>query len=343
MTKYRLHEELPSSKGKHPEAFVDSMYWKPECKNFQMMDWEKWEYLNPTVPKVFDPPQRYKLYKGFRFTCLWWWNRSCYFQVCAPMFRCVKPEMERISDNSQSLIQKLLRPNPDSDKIPKPFRNKLLWTQNNVAPETLVSFNKWAWRSQTRAGRVIGLGNLRYDWTNDTTCFGAVFSLCQKNRYATVQMSPDEKWILLATFHDPSSEGTVNYLHIYIVQEGDEFKTPGGKAIDYVKPGDLVRVSWDGKNPYECDNDKMKYMYFPREVATIDEHKGVIIRNDETYADLLEVATNKPSNLFETCCYTFSCFMSGEDRFDFQVNHISDGQIFKSSPDPPRTEVIERL
>lgn len=272
---------------------------------------------------------------------LWWWFRSCYFRPCAPCISGAKPENARISDESQVLIKKLLRPSPNPEIIPEPFRNKLLWTENNVAPETLVSFNRWAWRSQSEEGRVIGLGNIRYDWTNDPTCFGGVFTRFHKGLFATVQMSPDSKWVLLATFQDPSSDKEVGYLHMYVVQEGDEFKTPDGKIIDYVKPGDLVRVSWSGQDPYECNNDNLDYMYFPREVATLEN--GVVVRNDEHYGDLLKHATSKAGKCFETCCYSCTCGMSGENRFDFQVSNISDKQIFASSPDPPTSAVIDRL
>ena len=157
----------------------------------------------------------------------------------------------------------MLGANPNSSSIPIAVCNKLIWTENNIAPETLISFNRWAWRSQSDEERFVAVGTLLYDWTNDPTCFGCVFSYGQKDRFATVQVSPDEKWFLLATYADPTKiDKEVNYLCIYVVQEGDVFKTPDGNVLDYVKPGDLVRVSWgDGSDPYNCNNDNLKYMF----------------------------------------------------------------------------------
>jgi hypothetical protein len=209
---------------------------------------------------------------------------------------------------------------------------------------TLISFNRWAWRTQSDEGRVVGLGNLRYDWTNDPTCFGYGFSIANANRFAAMQTSPDGIWMILATFSDPGQKSKVNYLHMYVVQDGDVFKTPDGNVLDHVKPGDLVRISWgDGSDPYECDNDNLKYHYFPRVVATLDETKGIVTRNDEHYSDLLTNATSEADMCCETCCYTCTCCWSAEGRFDFQVNHISDLQIFETSPDPPTLETIDRL
>ncbi len=339
MGDYQFHDNTRNETANHKSAFVDPLYWNPKCKGFQLMDWEKWESLNPTVPKIFDPPQRYGYLRELRSIPLWWWNRSCYFRPCAPCVR-KKPESARISDDSQVLIKKLLKPSPNPDVVPEALRNKLFWTENNVAPETLVSFNRWAWRPQSKEGRVIGLGNLKYDWTNDPTCWGGLFTHFLENRFATVQMSPDGKWIVLTSFDDPGIEGKVSYIHIYVVQTGDEFKTPDGKIIDYVKPGDIVRISWDSNDPYAC-GDNPNYMYFPRAVATLKN--GVAVRNEEHYGDLLKRATNDPDKCVETCGYCCSFGMSGEDRFDFQVNNVSDEQIFASSPDPPTSEKIDRL
>jgi len=327
------------------KEYLDARFWNPECSNFELMDWDKWESLNPAPPKIFDPPQQ-NLLKGITSIPLYWYYRSCYLQpipMCLHKVCAAKPEMERISEDV--LYQKMLNPNAISKMTPAVFKNHLIWTENNVAPETLVSFNSWAWRSQTGESRVVGLGNLGEGWTNDPTCLGWIFSQAQKDLMATIQISPNGKWILLGTFSDPSSKGTMSYNYIYVVQEGDIFQTPDGKKIDHVNPGDLVRVTWgDNLNPYECDNTKLKYMYFPRRVASLNS-EGEVVKNQPHYDDLLRKATNKPSasECCSTCCFTCSCFMSPKNRFDFQVRNISDKQVFAVAPMPPLAEVIERL
>jgi hypothetical protein len=161
--------------------------------------------------------------------------------------------------------------------------------------------------------------------------------------YGVIQVSPDEKWINIAAFSDPSEKGMVNYMYMYVVQEGDVFTTPDEQVIEHVKPGDLVRLTWNVEDPYECDNSKLIYMYFPRVVATLEERKGVVVRNDEHYDDLLTNATNDGDACISTCCYTCTCGWSAERRFDFQVSTISDWQRFAVSAPPPEAELVERL
>jgi len=326
------------------KEYVDAKYWNPECSNAVTMDWDKWESLNPAPPKIFDPPQRNK-FKGITSIPLWWYTRSCYLEpipCCLHKFCAFKPEMERISGDV--LYQKMLNPSTISKKVPAVFKNHLIWTENNVAPETLLSFNSWAWRSQTGESRVVGLGTLAEGWTSDPTCFGWLFSRGHKDLIMTVQISPDGKWILLGSYYDPSPKGKISYNWIYVVQDGDDFRTPDATKIDHVKPGDLVRVTWDNSDPYQCDNNKLQYMYFPRRVASLNS-EGEVVKNQPHYDDMLRKATNKPSasECCLTCCFTCSCFMNPENRFDFQVGNISDKQVFAVSPRPPSPEVIERL
>jgi hypothetical protein len=344
-----------SASAKHREEFLNPDFWHPKAKNFEIIDWAKFEATNPIVPKTFDPPQRYAFFRGMSFMPLWWWNRSCLFQpiaLCLHSSCCaVKPEMERISGgvggdpNTNPLFQKMLGPNPDSDKVPAPLRNQLFWTENNIAPETLISFNRWAWRSNTQEGRVIGLGPLNNDWTTDVSCFAFGFSVGVKDRFMTVQASPDGKWLALAGGADlTNADGEVTYIFMYVVQPGDVFKDVTGKVLTHVKPGDIVRLSWDPLNPYDTDPSKLEYMYFPRKVATLDEDTGVVTVNLEHYDDLLKHATHGASDkACQTCCFLCACCMTGEERFDFQVENISDRQVFAVAPVPPSGEVIDRL
>ena len=73
-----------------------------------------------------------------------------------------------VTDPAMGLLKGLLGPRPESSVIPEPFRNKLLWMQDNWVPELLVSFNRAAWRTNTEEGRVIGLTQISQDWTYST-------------------------------------------------------------------------------------------------------------------------------------------------------------------------------
>lgn len=340
---YSLQEGQTDRMQTHPEEYLDEKYWNLENENFEIIDWAKWYKTNPEVPKVFDPPQKNNL-KGLKSAPMWWWNRSCYFKPVPSVLQCccaIKPEMERISDGD-TIFRKMLDPRTTSDDAPDEFKNHLFWTENNIAPETLINFGSWAWRKQTNGGRTIGVGKIQDNWTSDPTCFGYFFSLGAKKRVAVVQRSPDGKWFALSTTASPSPEASCNWLFIYVVQKDDKFTTTSGEDMDHVKPGDLVRVSWGGTNPYETDNSKLSYFYFPRRVASTNK-EGILVKNSPHYEDLLKAATNDASDkCCETCCYTCTLTMSPEERFNFQVNHISDKQAFKIPAAPPTSEVIDR-
>lgn len=331
----RIRVSLPAAM--YPKEYIDPDYWHPQHESFEIIDWDKFLAKNPAPPRVYDPPQRQSL--DYRYMVLCWWNRSWFFK---PLHRCLpgsKKTRSRISDIL--LVKDILGPSPNSQFIPEPLRNKLIWTQDNIAPETLMSFNRWAWRSQVEGGRVIGLGSLKYDWTVDNTCWGAIFGVVHETRFGTVQASPDGKWLALYTLSAPDKPG--NYHYMYIVQDGDEFTTPDGKVIDNVKPGDIARLTWVKTDPYECDNSQLSYFYFPKVVATLNESTGVHELNDIHYGNLLQSATNNCDKCCQTCCYTCTCCWRSVDRFDFQINNINDVQVYAKAPSPPTAETIDRL
>lgn len=336
--------EPPSSKAYRKEL-VDPKFWHPEAPNFHIIDWEKFYAQNPIVPKVYTPTQRKTYYNGVAFALNWWSNRSW---LCQPIGFCYRPcspknEMESISDlESGKLFTGLLGPNPNPENIPEPLRNKLIWTRENVAPETLISFNRFAWRPNTPEGRVIGLGDLHGDWTNNASTFGTIFGAALKSKFCAVQVSPDGKWIVLSPFSDPDKE--VNNIFMYVVQDDDVFTDTNGKVLEFVKPGDLMRLSWNLLDVYDVGG-KTKYEYFPRVVATLNEEKGTVDLVEENFSELLEKATSKPEcgTCLTTCGYTCTCCWSGEDRVEFQYSYVSDRQIFTPTATPPESSVIDRL
>lgn len=330
----------------YTKKYEDPAYWHPKCKNFEIVDWKKWETMNVSPPKIFDPPQRYSFYRGFKYAPTFWWNRSCYFQplgFCYHKSCCAaKPTMGRLTDESSKVFKDLLGPNPDSTKVPQALRNSLFWTENNNAPETLLSFNRYAWRSQTEDGRVIGVGNTLADWTNDATCWGALFA-SNSNLFVAIQQSPDSKWMLLTTFKNPNdTEEECKHRFIYVAQKDDVFTSPSGDVIDYVKPRDIIRVTYNVADIW--DTSTLTYMYFARRVSILNESTGEVTMNSPHYDELIKRATNQPpQQCCQTFCYTCTCNVSGEERWDFQVNHISDLQVYGRSPTPPSGENIERL
>jgi hypothetical protein len=322
------------------EEYLDPLFWNPECPNFELIDWERWESKNPGPPEVFNPPQR-KSYDGGLFCPMWWTNRSCYVEpITTCLFCCctVKTESDRIT-NGVKLFEKLLKPENVSEFVPDVLKG-VMWTEDNIAPESLINFSSGAWRPETDVNRSVGVVNTLDDWTNNPTGVGWLFSRVRNS--ANIQVSPSGKWIVLGVFTDPSSAGTISYIWIYVVQEGDVFRGRDGKVLDYVKPGDLCRLTWDSSDPYSCDNENLTYMYFPRKVASLDQD-GKIVRNQPHFDALLRRATAPQEKCCETCCYTCSFSMNAQERFDYQVATVSDKQQFNQSPPPPAVELIDRL
>ena len=333
-----------------PEAAIDPDYWHPKAKNFEILDWDKWLATNPKAPEVFDPPQAYTFY-GYKHSLLLWWSRRT-FPLCQPLVRplipCCSPTKMTgaIDDKDQSIYWDLLGPSPDSSKIPSAFRNTIFWTDFNSVPETLVSMNRWSWRSQTPEGRVIGLGSLKYDWTRDRTLWGLGFTFGAVDVKMNVQASPDQKWLSIQSFRDPTDpEATVNWIFFYVVQEGEVYKDKDGKVIDYLKPGDLIRCTWNKLDPY--DTAELTYNYHPRRVAHYNEETQAVEIDPVHHKALLEKATKDEDCGWKskTCCGCSGLLwcVSSKERYNHDVTYLPKHHSFQSGPTPVMGDAIERL
>ncbi len=328
------------------QEMVNRDYWHPKNVNFQIIDWERWDTeCSVKIPKVFDPPQRYNTKRLVPDDMYWWHRSKILFPGRDAWEASVKHDYALISDPSMNLFRKLLGPNPDSSSVPEPIRNKLFWMQYNDASEALVSFNRWAWRSNVKGGRSIGLGWMGGDWTNSPNVLGKNMTDATQDFFVNVQASPDEKWFKLAIIQsDPADpKAGVGWLDIYIVQEGDEFTDRDGNVLDYVKPGDMLRLTYGRIDPYDCEPEHLIFAYFPRTVAIIDEENGKITSNCPHYDALVETATSQPPEDAELATFGFTdaSSMTLEERFDFQSSYVSDIQMFSSAATPPYGEDIE--
>ena len=133
---------------------------------------------------------------------------------------------------------------------------------------------------------------------------------------------------------------------MYVVQEDDEFVDTDGNPITDMNPGDIIRVTYEGRNdPYECDHSKIVFSYRAKVVAMIDEETGEITTNSPHYETLLECATREvPQETKDaTKNLTDPSSLSPEERWDMQVKYISNLQKYYSSPTPPTGDCIENL
>jgi len=315
---------------------------KPELWNAApVLDWDKFYAQNPDskIPKVYDPPQRYG--KGSQLVSMpliggrYETNMDYYFVdktlTSKEIARCGKPNAAKISED---LFDKLLRPHPDSSKVPEAFRNHLLWMEDNHMAEEFVSFNNWAWRSQTEGnGRVIGVGNIMYEWTNDASQLGRLYSFGDTN--LSVQESPCKKYLKLAGIGD----NKVTWLTMYVIQEGDVFVDRDGKPLSDIIPGDLLRLTYGNKSdPYECSPDKIVFTYFAHRVATYNEETGKVERNSSKYNRIMDKVNAPLPEGLENVSH-----LTHPERFDLSRETVCDLQLYKNAPVPPTGAELEDL
>jgi len=288
---------------------------------------------------VYDPPQRYG--KGTQMVSLpligekYETNMDYYFVketlTSEEIAACGKPNAAKISED---LIEKMLRPNPDSSKVAKPFRNHLFWMEDNHMAEELTSFNGWAWRSQTEGnGRVIALGGLKNEWTNDASKLGAGYSILSPT--ISIQESPCKKFYKLAALMG----NTCNWMTMYIIQEGDVLVDRDGNPVPDVSPGDIYRMSYgDGSDPYECSPDELVFTYLVHRIATYNEETGKVERNSSQYERIMaKVNAPLPEGLENVA------HLSLPERFDLSRKTVCDLQIYNTAPVPPTGAEIEDL
>lgn len=333
------------------DAAIQAAYANPEIwKCLPTYDWDKWYANDPDgkLSKVYDSPLRYGLDHGGIDL-----SSPKYDSGIAAFFLSPQLSPEQIAatmkpntaEMTGDLFDKILGPAADSSKVPEPFRNALFWMQGNHFAEELVSFNRWAWRSQSeeKNGRVIAVGCTPSDWTNDPTLYGSFGANFVS--FMGLQQSPCKKWYAFGSIEYDLKENKVvnaynNYNKFYVVQEDDEFVDRFGKPVPYMTPGSLVRLSWGtpGGDEYECSPANLTLMYTPRKVATYNEETGKVEKVSPNYEALMYAVANKPPEDFTSFEY-----MTRQERYDMIISTVSDKQLYRSALTPPGEDFFENL
>jgi len=335
--------------------FLDPSYWHPECSNFEVIDWAKWDAKNPRPPKIYAPPQLNEgKFSGFIRSINFWGRRSPLLRPCgitACLHRCFSPRTTASRISNDEIFYELLDPSRESPTAPD-FLRGVWWLKENLAPETLITIHNWAWKSSAKSlgpGKPapkkptgpVGLGAVLYNWTSDPTLSGCCFASFVGG-LVNIQIHPEGKWIALAFFRDPSKDSRVFWDWIYVVQEGDEFYSPDGEKLDYLTPGNLIRLTWSQQDVYECDNANLNYMYTPLKVATLDKDGKTLVRHHPAYDDLQKRATQRAKK--RPCCFgRLACNLSSLERLEFALEELSDKQMWTPSPPPPTAAIIDRF
>ena len=300
------------------------------------------------LTKLFDTPLRYGLEdRGLDF------SSPKYDQGPAAFFLSPKLTDEKIAaiiknktdEITCGLFDNILGPHPDSSKVPEPFRNGLFWMDGNPYAEELVSLNRWAWRSQSYEenpnGRVIGVGSMSTDWSNDPTVYGTIGANIRS--FFTLQESPCKKWYVFGLFLVDEEWKVIRNMGLqtmkmYVVQEGDEFIDRFGKKVEYLTPGSIVRMNHGSTDPYDLAPANMTLQYALRKIAKYNESNGKIEPVSPGYDALMKKVANEPPEGFTTFKY-----LTRQERYDLVTSIVSDRQLYRSALPPPFGDEIENF
>lgn len=298
---------------------------------------------------MYNPPQFYDAFNGTDYKLTYWYHRT---PIAFNVKKKLGPDHRFDKLTDRSLYTNFLHPfNPH---CPKELQG-VFWMRDNVqAPETIVCFNGWAWKSNP-VGRkgMVGMGTLKYNWSHEPTNYGADFILATADAVGGVQIHPSGKWISLMMIpSDPTDvNGEITYFWIYVIQPGEEFFDQDGKKIDYLQPGDLLRLSWNGTDPYSCKNEDMSYFYTPRKIAHLDDNGKTVI-NESNLDALIQKATQTSREIEATgnkyykkpSWFGFwSGGMDARQRAELNRQEINLVQVWQQAPMPPMPAKIDHL
>jgi len=133
-----------------------------------------------------------------------------------------------------------------------------------------------------------------------------------------INMSPSGKWLF---FGDGQ--------YAYRIQPGDEFFTEDGERIDYIRPGDWMRINWvDEADPAKG----VAWQYLVQRVAYLNED-GEIVKT-EYYDTLLELAQMQSPSWCNLC----ACTVNREGIEKLKILH-NDPQVFFLPPAPAPAQI----
>ncbi|CAE7360709.1 unnamed protein product [Symbiodinium natans] len=285
------------------------------------INFHKWHELikDSKLPYMtFDPPQKKA---AFAQGC-----RNCYFApprawICATPPCCATRYLQQkygpfkkfqISKDDWLPLM-LERDNPHCPD----FLRGIWWMKDNIANETLLTFQDAAWRPDGR----FGTKDTGTNWSTGTNLLGSLLASIKKFP-AGFQVEPgaNPKWVGLTNGDD----------WIYVLGEEDKGKLlyPDGTPVDFIVGEDLLRVSVSGGDPYTG----VFYQYLVKRVAFKD-CDGKVVKT-QYFDELVERATRPTVD--GCCCNLFLCTTSDED-YGVVYDSLDDTQLIVYNQDkyPP--------
>ncbi|CAJ1400276.1 unnamed protein product [Effrenium voratum] len=287
-------------------------------------DWDKYNELVKGIDILtYDPPQKKPAYvkklRNFNFFT----PRSPYgagFPFCVSEgWRCYIRhkhgyEMQDVYiSDPEAWFLKMLEPPKCGNFCPDLLKG-VWWMQDNIANETLVSWESAHWGKPDGRNPEVGMKSCLRNWTTGNGLLGTVIMNIKSGGWQGVRISPDRKWINLGG-HD----------FIYLLDEKDHLVDPQGKEVSFRVGEDFLRVSYQDGDPKKG----IDYQYLLRRVAFKDA-KGQL-QKTPIYEQLLDQAT-RPTAPYGACCNLFLCNLSDEE-YGAIYDNLDDHQILIPGPE----------
>jgi len=283
----------------------------------QTMDWKKFEEAALPYTKIYDPPQLKGAgqYAASFTDCCTHRSKVCSLS-CAPWFqkRVHNLEYGLLSEPDAWFSRMLENENPNMPQ----FMKGMYWMEDNLAPEVVLTFQSMDWRPGGMQGYIMP----RYNWTNDTSCWGTCCLVMNCTGTPNVAwpftFSPDRKFI------------NINPQWIYVMQPGDQIHRPDGTPVEF-EPGDMMRMAFhDNADP----SSGLAYQYLVRRVAYMDDN-GKLIKT-KAYEELKRRALMpEPERKRGRCsctCWGYTCPKPSEDDIPGMFTPLADKQMFQVAP-----------
>eukprot|EP00931_Biecheleriopsis_adriatica_P115789 TRINITY_DN91541_c0_g1_i1.p1 TRINITY_DN91541_c0_g1~~TRINITY_DN91541_c0_g1_i1.p1 ORF type:complete len:321 (+),score=65.57 TRINITY_DN91541_c0_g1_i1:40-963(+) len=282
------------------------------------IDWSTWEPLAmANLPTTYEPAPYQLPSRIAGLDC----SRRTSFCGCCPMAACFRM---RVACDGVSGMQQLKISEPEQllkkmcEATPSPmspeFLRGVFWQRDSSSIETLVTFQEANWTSPKLA-----LKQQIYNWTFTPMWLSYLINWGRANFWLRIEVSPSGKWML---FDDDQ--------FCYTVQPGDTFKDSKGKVLDYIRPGDMMRINFDdARDPSKG----VSWQYLVQRVAYLDQEGK--LNTSEAYKELLRRA-QLPS---QSACGLFACCLSEQALADLEIMQ-SDEQILYT---PPKQQELDEV
>lgn len=285
-------------------------------------DWNKWEpELNKFIPKKLDPSVFYEM-GSFLLptTCCFDCTNDSPCCIAPPC--CLCPQIQKCQSSQAGLAPKLAGKISEPEELfgkllsvrnPKcpPEMQGVFWQRESSQLEHLITFEAGDWTSD---GLLVNRRQT-FEWSFPDNLLAYSFFMGRTYNWQRTEISPSRRWFFL---------GEGNQFALF-VNENDVFYDADDKKVDWIAPGDLLRLCPDLDKDGKING--LGWGYCARRVAYYDQ-AGKLVLTDAYQELLARTKLEKKSCL---CFMLPTCLMSTE-AIAAAKKRLSDTQYFNVRP-----------